>query len=118
MFSASYRFHGYNSLNSVYRSGKTIRGSVLLLRYGRNLKRKKSRVAVVVSKKISKSAVVRNRIRRRVYASAKPYVLCLPQAFDLVFTVLDEKTVDIDFKDLNRLIEKQLTEVTASTSVI
>jgi ribonuclease P protein component len=67
MIAAKYRFHGHGSLNYLFRNGKTARNSRILVRSVGNKRRETSRVSVIVSKKIAKSAVVRNRIRRRIY---------------------------------------------------
>ncbi len=67
MIAAKYRFHGHGSLNYLFRNGQTARNSRVLVRSVGNKRRETSRAAVIVSKKIAKSAVVRNRIRRRIY---------------------------------------------------
>ena len=61
------RFHGHGSLKFVYKNGQAVRSSIATIKYVKNPYRNHSRFAVVVSKKVLKSAVRRNRIRRRVY---------------------------------------------------
>ncbi len=65
------RFHGHNSLNAVYKMGQGFNESQINLRTIPARPGRKHRVAVVVSKKVDKSAVARNRIRRRVYESVR-----------------------------------------------
>ena len=67
MLIRAHRFHGYNSLRGVYGRGQTLRASLLNLKYQWREPNRPYRVAVVVSRKVSKSAVVRGRIRRRIY---------------------------------------------------
>lgn len=67
MISTLYRFHGHNSLRYVYSNGKAARSQLFTVKYVRNERRKYPRFSVVVSKKVLKSAVGRNRIRRRLY---------------------------------------------------
>lgn len=67
MLSFTHRFHGHGSLRYVYKNGQAVRSRVLTVKYIKNPHRKHSRFAVVVSKKVHKGAVGRNRIRRRVY---------------------------------------------------
>jgi ribonuclease P protein component len=67
MISRSHRFHGYNSLRHVYRHGRMARGSQFAVKAALNPRRQTYRVAVVVSRKVNKSAVARNRMRRRLY---------------------------------------------------
>ncbi len=66
MLAQTHRFHGLSALRPLYKSGSVIRGKSLAVRYQAR-KDETYRAAVVVSKKVHKSAVVRNRIRRRIY---------------------------------------------------
>lgn len=78
MLAQRYRFHGHNSLRYVYKNGEAIRSQLLVIKFSKNPRRRQSRVAVVVSKKIWKRAVGRNRIRRRLYELLRhelPYIL-------------------------------------------
>lgn len=54
------------------------------------------RCAVIVSKKLAKTAVARNRMRRQVYAALVPLIPHLPKAFITVFP----KTSQADFQTL------------------
>lgn len=97
------RFHGYNALSYVYRKGSTVRTAHCSLRYAPNHRRQTYRAAVVVSKKLSKSAVVRNRIRRRIYEQVRGLVpVELP--YDLVFTAFSEQLAGMPEKELNKII--------------
>jgi ribonuclease P protein component len=87
MISQKYRFHGHGSLQRVYQNGKTVRSPVLGLRYERNERRKNFRVAVVVAKTVSKSAVTRNRLRRRLYEIVRLQAPAIVQPYDLIITV-------------------------------
>jgi ribonuclease P protein component len=109
----TFRFHGYNSLDGVYRRGKTVRGPLTMLRYMPNQRRKNFRVAVVVSKKVSKSAVARNRMRRRVFEIVRRRSDLIPGPYDLVFTVFDESVGAMPAADLERVIIKQLEVLAA-----
>lgn len=61
------RFHGHSSLNFVYRNGRSFHSRLFTIKVILNPKRNNSRAAVVVSKKVLKSAVRRNRVRRQIY---------------------------------------------------
>lgn len=74
MLSQKYRFHGHGSLNYLHRNGQVVRNSNMMVKYAPNLKRENPRFAVVVSKKVYKSAVKRNRIRRRLYEIIRRYI--------------------------------------------
>jgi len=106
MISRLYRFHGYNALRFVYKQGRTVRieGAPFTLRYVANPRRQQYRLAVVVSKKQSKSAVVRNRIRRRLYEAGRELLTDRAGALDLVLSVTDERVATMDKKDINKII--------------
>lgn len=67
MLAFKYRFHGHGSLRYVYKNGQVARSHLATIKYTSNPHRKHPRFAVVVSKKVHKGAVGRNRIRRRIY---------------------------------------------------
>lgn len=67
MISAKNRFHGHNSVQYLHRKGQVVHMRGIVLKYMASQTGKPYRAAVIVSKKVHKSAVVRNRIRRRVY---------------------------------------------------
>lgn len=110
MISKSHRFHGYGSLNFLYRNGRTVRGTLFSLKYTPNPKRQTYRLAVVVSRKVSKSAVLRNRIRRRVYETVRLLEDRIIAPYDLVITVFHEQTAEISDEELGRSIKDQLRQ--------
>ncbi len=69
---------------------------------------KASRVAVVVSKKIDKRAVVRNRIRRRVYEIVRKQWNEIEQDYDLVITVFNVSVKDESHGELESQVSKLL----------
>ncbi len=113
------RFHGYNSLNDVYRNGSTVRANELSIRYKVNPKRNQYRVAVVVSKKVSKSAVVRNRIRRRVFEIMRQQGDAIHQPFDIVISIHSENIADMPTLILKDILLGQLSraKITARSHV-
>lgn len=102
------RFHGYGSLKAVYQRGQTARGSQITLKYAQRDAARPYRVAVVVSRKVSKSAVTRNRIRRRVYEAVRKSTQAIPGGTDLVFTVFSDDMATIEAKKLQATIDKLL----------
>lgn len=61
----------------------------MLLRHVVNKRRDGSRLAVVVSKKVAKSAVTRNRIRRRLYEAVRKNWARIPKQQDIAIIVFD-----------------------------
>jgi len=84
MISALYRFHGHNSLRYVYANGKAIRTQTITLKTTVNERRKYCRFSVVISKKVIKGAVGRNRIRRRLYEYIRTHIDQIDGIHDIV----------------------------------
>jgi ribonuclease P protein component len=87
MLSMKNRFHGHTSVRRVYRLGKSTRTGLASMHSLSNEKIHTSKLAIVVSRKVDKSAVRRNRIRRRIFALARPLMAELKQPTELVITV-------------------------------
>ena len=104
MIGRTHRFHGYGSLRSVYQRGETARGPLLSLKFVNRGQNRSYRVAVVVSRKVNKSAVVRNRIRRRVYEIVRQEENKLPAGLDLVFTAFGDELAGLDARKLEQTV--------------
>lgn len=110
MIARTHRFRGHNSLRFVYQNGRTLRSTSLGLRFAVNSRRKTYRCAVVVSKKISKSAVVRNRIRRRIYEIVRTQEVLMELPLDLVFTIYSEDVATMPGHELTDTVVKLITQ--------
>lgn len=91
MIGRSNRFHGRAAIARVQKTGISVRSGMFVLRSVPNPKRSSYRLAVVVSRRVSKSAVVRNRIRRRLYERVRILSSSMPAPHDLVLMVYDEQ---------------------------
>lgn len=111
MISRSHRFHGLGSLRFVYKRGQTVRGQHLALKYIRNSRQNSFRCAVVVGKKVSKSAVVRNRIRRRLYEQLRVQLDGFDKPYDLVVTVFSDQVAEMPAQDLAKALNNLIAQV-------
>ncbi len=109
MISKRYRFHSRGGVRYTYQNGKTIRGAKVSLGFADN-SRNKQRYAVVVSKKILKSAVGRNRIRRRGYEAIRALLPNIHKPVDCIFIINSKEVLDMDFKELRTLIRNLLQD--------
>lgn len=110
MIGRIHRFHGYGSLRFVYRNGQTVRGPLCAVKYTNNPRRQSYRLAVVVSRKVSKSAVVRNRIRRRIYEVVRLLENSISEPYDIVLTVFHDQVAELSPDELNRVIRAQFKQ--------
>ncbi len=109
MLSKKYRFHSRGGVKYVYKHGKTIRRPELSLTFCDN-ERGKTRFAVVVSKKVNKSAVGRNRIRRRVYEAVRIDLDKFKKPRDYILVVYNSNIKDMAFPELQKLLRSLIEE--------
>ena len=110
MINRAHRFHGYGSLKDVYRSGQTVRGPLFSIKTSPNTKKTNYRLAVVVSRKVNKSAVVRNRIRRRLYEIVRLLEQDIVGPHDIVISVFHDRVAEEPQAALVAQTKKLLTE--------
>ncbi len=92
----------------MYQRGQIVRGPLVSLRYVRNDRIASYRVAVVVSRKVSKSAVVRNRIRRRLYEIIRKHAAAIVGPYDVVLSVYGEEVATMSHASLQKTLLGQL----------
>lgn len=109
MLAFANRFHGHGSLRFVYKNGQAIRSRLITIKYTHNPHRKHSRFAVVISKKVHKSAVGRNRMRRRVYEIVRHELPNIPQAHDVAIMIFSSEVINLPSDELVETI-RQLFE--------
>lgn len=110
MLSSRYRFHGHGSLRYVYKNGQAVRTRMLTVKYTVNKHRRHSRFAVVVSKKVHKSAVGRNRIRRRMYEIIRAELPKITSAHDIVVIVTSGEILTLPASDLQQLLQQSFQQ--------
>ncbi len=107
MISQKYRFHSRGGVRHTYQHGKSIRTSNLNLVYAPN-SHNAQRFGVVVSKKVLRSAVGRNRIRRRLYEAIRLELPHFKAEHDCVFVVYNKNIMALPFHELRYLVHDLL----------
>ena len=97
MLSFQHRFHGHGSLRYVYKNGTAARSHLFTVKYVTNAHRKHSRFSIVVSKKVYKGAVGRNRIRRRLYEIIRAELPKMGQVHDVAIIVSSSEIMSFHF---------------------
>lgn len=103
MLQRKYRFHSRGGVRYTYREGKTLRTPKMSLVFTKN-ERHYTRFAVVVSKKVEKTAVGRNRIRRRVYEVLRKNIDLIPKNVDYVWVVFNKEVGVMPFNELEKMM--------------
>lgn len=84
MISGIFRYKGHGSLRYVFSKGQAVRSPLFTIKYIANNHRKNCRFSVVISKKVLKSAVGRNRVRRRIYEYLRLHQPQINNIYDIV----------------------------------
>ena len=109
VLSKKYRFHSRGGVRYVYQHGKTVRSSKMSLVFAENT-RGFTRFAVVVSKKVEKSAVKRNRIRRKIYEVLRNNLEEIPKKTDYIFVVFDGGLLKMKNNEITEIIGKLISD--------
>ncbi len=110
MLLKAHRFHGRTSLKNVYRYGRVVKNGLLSLRYQENPHRASYRLAIVVSKKVEKSAVGRNRMRRRIYEIVRAKEHKISKPYDIVMTVFNSDVATMAAQELTKTVDDLLNK--------
>lgn len=110
MLRASLRFHGHGSLKFLYKNAEAYRSRYMTVKVIANPHRTSSRFSVVVSKKVHKSAVGRNRIRRRLYEVVRQELPRLNGVYDVALIVTSGETLFADHTELQATIREAFTQ--------
>lgn len=110
MLQQKHRFHGHGSLRFLYKNGRAVRTSLITLKYLENPRRKHGRFTVVISKKILKSAVKRNRLRRRIYETVRLELPTLKSGHDVAIMVFSAETYGMDHSSLLELMKQLFSQ--------
>ncbi|MBQ9019768.1 ribonuclease P protein component [Candidatus Saccharibacteria bacterium] len=109
MLSKKYRFHSRGGVRYTYKDGKTLRTKNLSLVFAPNT-RHHQRFAVVVSKKVTKSAVARNRIRRRIYEAIRHELNNYTIKNDCIFIVYSKDFATAPFPEITAAVHGLLQQ--------
>lgn len=108
MLQQRYRFHGYGGLRYLYRHASAERSRLLTVKYVANRRRRMPRIAVVVSKKVHKSAVGRNRIRRRVYEILRQHMPYFTGVYDVALIITSSEVLATPHDELVLVVKNLL----------
>lgn len=111
MLAFEYRFHGHGSLRYVYKNGNAKRSRFFTVKTTPNKRRKTSRFAVVVSKKVHKSAVGRNRMRRRIYEIIRLQLPKMNTTNDVVVILSSSEIIAAESTDLTEQLTNLFKEL-------
>lgn len=90
----------------MYANGKAVRSAALTIKWVENTHRQHPRVSIVVSKKVLKGAVGRNRIRRRLYEYMRTAIPHLNATYDIVIIVTSAELRTMPYAELTGQLEQ------------
>lgn len=63
--------------------------------------------AVIISQKVAKKAVIRNRIRRKIYAWIREHITSIPKAYICIYPKTTETPTEALYHSLDQLVCKK-----------
>jgi len=111
MLAARFRFHGHGSLKFLHKNAQVARSRYFTVKVVTNPNRKNSRFAIIVSKKVHKAAVGRNRIRRRTYEIIRASQEHFDTTIDLAVIVTSGEVIEAPYLELEQMLIGQLKEL-------
>lgn len=90
--------------------GRPYRGSMLGMHINKNPRGRNTKVAIVVSKKVYKSAVKRNRIRRRLYEAVRHRLPKIVGPVEIVITVYKPELIDVPHAEIESTIDDMFSK--------
>jgi ribonuclease P protein component len=110
MLASKYRFHGPHSLRFVYRNGETAHSHICKIKYVYSKNREEPRFAIVISKKVHKSAVGRNQIRRRFYEVIQRQLPYIKKGVQVVVIVVSGEALSLTIDEANENLQQLFHE--------
>lgn len=110
MLASEHRLKGEEAFEKIRKEGKIFQGDYFGISILKRKKGTKSRFGFVVSKKIAKSAVHRNRIKRALREAVRRNLNYFPKGVDAV--ILTKKTI---FKKTTEEIMRELEQFAKKT---
>lgn len=102
------RFHGHASLKYLMANGRLYRGRELSIKFVDNKRRKNSRIAIIVGKKVIRHAVDRNRARRRLYEIMRQRLPSFNRTIDVAIIVYQSRVLNMSSDELASEVDKCL----------
>ena len=103
MLSKNLRMKSNTQFNYIFKNGKTLKNSKLLIFYSQN-KTKTSKFGIVVSKKIGNS-VTRNKIKRLIRESIRQNINNFKNTYNYIF-VARQGIETLNFNQINEILLK------------
>lgn len=112
MLIKKYRLTKRNDFKSIFSTGKRSFNKLFSIRYKLN-NLDNPRIAVVVSNKVSKKAVVRNRLKRQVRSIIVEFLPKFKQNFDIIINILSP-SVDKEYN----IIQEELLQILKKSNIL
>lgn len=106
MLPKEYRLKRKKDFEKVLRKGKLLAKNFLILKTVKN-NLKTSRIGVVVSRKVSKKAVLRNKAKRKIREAVRTNIKKIKPGYDLIFFTkkgIEKKSFSEIKKEIEKLI--------------
>lgn len=109
MLPREYRITKKGDFDYVFKKGRSSSAPLFTIRY-KSSDLLHSRVGIIVSNKISKKAVVRNKIKRRFRAASAQLIVGFPRKLDIII-IAKHAIVNTDYQELFRALSTVFSRI-------
>jgi len=97
------RLHKDKEIKDLAKSGQTFFLPELVIKYKKN-KEDKTKIAFIVSSRVDKRAVLRNKLTRRLKEATKDILPNLKSGYS-VLIIAKKKALELEFKDIKKQLD-------------
>ncbi|MBT4349609.1 ribonuclease P protein component [bacterium] len=109
MLPVAYRLHKETEIKSLIRQGQTFFLPEFIIKYQKT-KEKPSKIAFVVSTKVDKKAVARNRIKRQMREAIKDLLPDIKDGYSIL-VIARKKALELDFATITKQFKFALAKI-------
>lgn len=109
MLAKNNRLHKETEIKSLIQQGQTFFLPQFVIKYRKNTE-KESRFTFVVSTKVDKKAIVRNRIKRQLRAAVQELLPQIIPGFDVII-IVKKSALDLEFSEIVKQLQFALSKI-------
>jgi len=109
MFNQKNRLRKTKEIENAFKIGRSFYNNILGFKVIKN-DLEESRFCIIISSKVSKKAVVRNKIKRRIRYIINSDLTKIKKSFDII-VIVNKNIIDLDFSDLKNSVVDSLKKL-------
>ena len=109
MLAKNHRLHQEKDIKRLVKTGKTFFLPQFTIKYLKN-KQKDTRIGLVVSARVDKRAVVRNKLSRRLREASRELLPRLSEGYDIII-ICKKSALDLKYQEVKKQLEFAFSKI-------